>query len=321
MRRKPLYLVTGGAGFLGSALVRRLCGEGRRVRVLDNGSRGDPRRLKGVKNWEWLKGDIRDAAACARAAKGVDAVFHLAFINGTKSFYERPSEVLEVGVKGAFNIIEASVRAKVPEFFLASSSEVYQNPPAIPTPEDVVMTIPSPFNPRYSYAAGKILSEIIAIHTGGDRFKRLVIFRPHNVYGPDMGADHVIPQLAVRLAGLARGTSGFLRPVLEGSGRQTRSFIFIDDFVEGLALLIRSGKHRVIYNIGTQEEVSISALAREIGKVLGRSVRPVAGQAPEGSPNRRCPDVSKLRRLGFRAKTSLAAGLSKTVPWYARSLA
>ena len=159
------YLVTGGAGFLGVALVARLLAAGHRVRVLDNESRGSAARLRELRgDWELVSADIRDAAAVRRATQGADAVCHLAFVNGTGTFYRNPELVLDVGVKGAVNVIDACVAEGVGDLVVASSSEVYQTPPAVPTSESVPLSIPDPLNPRYSYAAGKIITEILALN-------------------------------------------------------------------------------------------------------------------------------------------------------------
>ena len=193
-------LVTGGSGFIGSALVRALVKAGETVRVLDDNSRGALRRLAGIeRDIEFVQGDIRDAAAVEAATRGIDEVHHLAYVNGTATFYSAPELVLDVGVKGMVNVIDACRRQNVGSLVLASSSEVYQTPPQVPTAEDVPLVVPDPHNPRLSYGAGKIISEVMAINFGRKYFERVLIFRPHNVYGPDMGFEHVIPQFAVRL--------------------------------------------------------------------------------------------------------------------------
>ena len=129
-------LVTGGSGFIGSALVKALVKEGHAVRVLDDNSRGAPRRLREVEgDIEFIGGDIRDAAVVARAVRGVDEVHHLAFVNGTEFFYSAPELVLDVGVKGMINVIDACRSEGVGKLILASSSEVYQTPPHVPTDE------------------------------------------------------------------------------------------------------------------------------------------------------------------------------------------
>src|SRR5579859_1748633 len=146
------YLVTGGTGFLGSALVRRLLADGHRVRVLDDNSRGATRRLKDVfDSIDLIEGDIRDPAAVHRACAGIDSVCHLAYVNGTEFFYTIPEVVLDVGVRGMINVIDACKAAGVAELVLASSSEVYQFPPTVPTDETVPLSIPDVHNPRYRY--------------------------------------------------------------------------------------------------------------------------------------------------------------------------
>jgi nucleoside-diphosphate-sugar epimerase len=311
------YLVTGGSGFIGAALVRRLVARGDRVRVLDDLSRGNQRRLADVaRDVEFLQADVRDAAAVGRAAKGIDCVCHAAFVNGTQFFYSMPQLVLDVGIRGMLNVLDACLEHDVPELFVASSSEVYQTPPQIPTDETVPFSIPDPMNPRYSYAAGKITSEILAINYARTHFQRMVIFRPHNVYGPDMGWEHVIPQFIVRLYGLCQSTAGAIRFSVLGTGRETRAFVCIDDFTDGLVILLDRGRHREIYNIGTSEEVTIAELARQTAAYFGREIEIVPGPPAKGSAPRRCPDIAKLVSLGYSPKIELAQGLPVTAQWY-----
>lgn len=311
------YLVTGGAGFLGSALVRRLVRGGQRVRVLDDESRGSSRRLGDLKGEiEYIGADIRDASAVARAARGVDAVCHLAFINGTEFFYSKPDLVLDVGVKGMVNVIDACLEQGVGELILASSSEVYQSPSRIPTDESAPLTIPDPHNPRYSYAAGKIISEIMALNYGRKRFSRVVIFRPHNVYGPDMGWEHVVPQLILRMRELSRRGVDPVPFPIQGSGQETRAFVHIDDFTEGLMILLERGQHLNIYHVGTTEEISIASVAREVGRYFGRNIVIVPGRPSEGGTARRCPDISKVAALGYRPRISFHEGLPAVARWY-----
>ena len=317
MRR---YLVTGGLGFLGAPLVRALVRDGHRVRVLDNGSRGNATRLGDVQDQvELVTGDIRDAELVGRALQGIEAVCHLAFVNGTRHFYERPGHVLEVGVKGMINVIEGCGRAGVRQLYLASSSEVYQRPSSIPTDETVSLVVPDPHNPRYSYGGAKIISELLALHWGREWLERIVIFRPHNVYGPDMGWEHVIPQLTARILQVQRQAGGEqeLAVPIQGSGTQSRAFIYIDDFIDGLLRVIEHGAHLAIYHIGTTEEVQIREVAQRIAQCLGVRIRVVPGPQAVGGTDRRCPDIRKLQALGFSPKVTWPDGLKRTVAWYA----
>src|SRR5262250_3238324 len=300
-------LVTGGSGFIGSALVKALVGRGESVRVLDDNSRGAMRRLHEVeREIEFVNGDIRDPAAVDAATRGIDEVHHLAFVNGTATFYSAPDLVLDVGVKGIVNVIDACRHHGVGRLILASSSEVYQSPPSVPTDERVPLSIPDPHNPRLSYGAGKIISELMAINHGRKHFERVLIFRPHNVYGPDMGFDHVIPQFAVRLkrAMEAQATGTIAFPV-QGSGAETRSFCHVDDLVQGVMLVREKGEHLGIYHVGTAEEITIAELARRMAKIAGREIVLGPSAVREGSTPRRCPDISKLAALGYSPRVPL----------------
>ena len=314
-------LVTGGSGFIGSALAKALVHAGHKVRVLDDNSRGSPRRLGEIeKEIEFVAGDIRDAGAVTKAARGMDEVHHLAFVNGTEFFYTQPELVLDVGVRGMVNVIDACRKNNVGTLVLASSSEVYQTPPTVPTDETAPLSIPDPLNPRYSYGGGKLISELMAINYGRKFFERVLIFRPHNVYGPDMGWEHVIPQFALRLHRLAQAqASGALRFEIQGSGSETRSFCFVDDLVAGVLVMRDKGEHLGIYHVGTMDEVTIADLARRVAKAAGREIELVPGPLPAGGTQRRCPDISKLARLGYKPRVPLDQGLKATLDWYWRN--
>ena len=311
-------LVTGGSGFIGSALVRALLKDGHSVRVLDDNSRGAPRRLKEIaKDIEFIAGDIRDPALVARAVRGMDEVNHLAFVNGTEFFYSAPELVLDVGVKGMVNVIDACRSEGVGSLVLASSSEVYQTPPHIPTDEHAPLLVPDPTNPRYSYGGGKIISELMAINYGRKFFDRVLIFRPHNVYGPDMGFEHVIPQFSLRLKAIAaKHPTGLLPFELQSDGSQTRSFCHVDDLISGVMVMRAKGEHLGIYHVGTTEEITIADLARRVAARVGREIELIPGPAPQGGTGRRCPDIAKLGKLGYSPRVPLAAGLPATVDWY-----
>ncbi len=314
---KKSYLVTGGTGFIGSALVTALVSRGHKVRTLDNNSRGAHRRLASVAGqYEHVEGDVRDYATFAAAAKGIDSVCHLAYINGTEFFYSIPETVLDVGVKGIVNAIDVCKSLSIPELIVASSSEVYQTPPTVPTDENVPLVIPDVFNPRYSYAAGKIISEVMAIHCGAKFFERMIIFRPHNIYGPDMGWEHVIPQLIMRAKELSKQSSSTVKFPIQGTGNQTRAFCFIEDMIKALITVFEHGKHMEIYNIGTDQEVTISELTRIIGRYFKCELNLVPGNIASGGTLRRCPDISKLRAIGFEPQVNLVDGVQRTADWY-----
>jgi nucleoside-diphosphate-sugar epimerase len=314
-----LYLVTGGSGFLGSNLVKALVDAGRKVRVLDNNFRGSHAKLGDyMQKVEFVEGDIRDRAVVDRAVKGVNVLCHLAFINGTRHFYEQPVLVLDVGVRGTLNVLESAIDQGVREFVYASSSEVYQTPATVPTDESIPMMIPDPRNARYSYGGAKLIGEIMTFNYGRGKFQRTVVFRPHNVYGPDMGFEHVVPELAIRLRRLAnQQPQGVLDLVIQGEGNETRAFCEVRDFTAGLMAVVDKGEDQNLYHIGTDEEVSIRQLAVAIGHELGREIRIVPSEVRPGGTPRRCPNIAKLRTLGYAPKLPLKDGLKASVSWYA----
>jgi nucleoside-diphosphate-sugar epimerase len=312
------YLVTGGTGFIGRALVGTLVRLGANVRTLDNDSRGSAQSLGEISaDVNIMTGDIRDIDAVRRATKGVDCVCHLAYVNGTEFFYSMPDRVLDVAVKGMMNVVDACIENSVGDLCLASSSEVYQTPPHVPTAENAPLSVPDPLNPRFSYGGGKIISELIALNYGRRHFRRVTVFRPHNVYGPRMGWEHVVPQFAMRMRELAPNqASDTIAFPIQGTGRETRAFVYIDDAIAGILRVLEDGEHLGIYHVGTDVETSIAELAEEIARCFGYQIRIVPGDLTAGSTQRRCPDITKLRKLGYDPQISLREGLSRTVAWY-----
>lgn len=315
--RGKKILVTGGTGFIGSALVKGLLAAGAEIRSLDNDSRGLRTLERAQNDVERITGDIRDPDVVRKAVRGMECIYHLAYINGTEFFYDRPELVLEVAVKGMMNVLDACVAEDVKDLLLVSSSEVYHLPPVIPTSETTPLTVPDVLNPRFSYGGGKIISELLAVNYGRKFFDRTLIVRPHNVYGPNMGGEHVIPQFVLRMKECStQQPDGALTFNIQGTGEETRAFIYIDDFVRALLHVIEHGEHLDIYHIGTDREVSIRELAHLVAKSCGREISIVPGQRLAGSTPRRCPDIQKLRRLGFEPAVSLEEGVQRTATWY-----
>ena len=216
--------------------------------------------------------------------RGDRSCIHLACVNGTRHFYEEPVTVLDVAVRGMLNVLDGCRLHRVPEVFFASSSEVY-HASAIPTEETAPLLVPDPRNPRYAYSGGKIISELMVMNWGREYFRRAVVIRPHNVYGPNMGFDHVIPELALRIRALPSGNRA-LPLQIQGTGDETRAFVHIDDFVNGVFVC------------------------------LDRKIQVVPGELASGSPLRRCPDIGQARALGYEPQVRLDAGLPEVVRWY-----
>ena len=304
---------TGGAGFLGSAVVKALC-RTHSVVVLDDTSRGSWDRLDNVPCHR-VPGDIRNPKWVDLALGGCDSVIHMAAINGTQNFYDKPGLVLDVGIRGTLNVIDACKKHAIREFLFVSSSEVYQTPNVVPTPETVALMVPDVHNPRYSYGGSKIIGEQLALYYGA--FDRLLLVRPHNVYGPDGGRDHVIPQLCRRVRNLSGNP---LR--IQGTGEESRAFCYVEDFVAGLLTVLEKGSHGEVYNIGSPVETTIKDVIGKLFWLAGikeGSVAIVPSEAPSGGTSRRCPDVSKLKALGWDAKWDLIDGLHDTLRWYDRN--
>lgn len=309
-------LVTGGTGFIGAALVKELVRQGHAVRVFDNDSRGNAAKLLGA-GVEIVRGDVRDAGLLRAACAGVELVYHLAYINGTRFFYEIPHQVLDVAVRGTLNVLDAAVAAGVRRVVYASSSEVYHLPEKIPTDETVRMQIPDVTNPRFSYGGGKLIGELLTLHYLRNKGVEGLIFRPHNVYGPAMGFEHVIPEFVRRMLELSSGGRGRLRFPIQGSGAETRAFCYIDDAAQGIALIGAGGADGEVYHIGDDSaETSVAELAERVAGELGLQIEIEAGPLARGSTPRRMPNIDKARLLGYNPETSLADGLEATVAWY-----
>jgi nucleoside-diphosphate-sugar epimerase len=310
-------LVTGGSGFLGSSLVEGLVNRGYTVRVFDNNSRGNLRRLKKVANVvEFVEGDIRDSRAVDAATQGMDWVFHLAFVNGTRHFYEQPGLVLDVGINGALTTMDAAKKHGVERYIVASSSEVYQEPTHVPTTEGERIIIPDVSNPRFSYSGGKLITELLTLHYLQGVHKR-IIFRPHNVYGPDMGWEHVVPDFMRRIRETAHtAENGQLPFAIQGNGKETRAFCYIEDAVAGIIIAAEQGADAQIYHLGVDEEIEIADIAHRIGRIAGYNLELIAKDLRAGGTTRRCPDISKLRALGYSPTVSLDSGLQKCWDWY-----
>ena len=186
-------LLTGAGGFIGSHLYKELNSEHKVFRVFYPSGyiEGQNSFSVNLTNIAAVNKLIKDLSKQQK----IDAIIHLAFINGTKNFYSMPSKIIDIGIRGLLNVYDAAKYFGIKNLFIASSGEVYQKPSIVPTPEDVPLIIPDVTNPRYSYGGTKILYELMGQHYKREEFDRVILFRPHNVYGSDMGNDHVIPEL------------------------------------------------------------------------------------------------------------------------------
>lgn len=316
------YLVTGGAGFMGTALTRQLLSEGHEVVVLDDMSRGRAERLAdlaGTRSLRIRRGDVRDLDDVTDAAQDCDAIAHLAYLQGTQAFYSSPVQVLDVATRGMLNVLEATERHGIRDLLVVSSSEAYQVATVVPTPETIPLTVPDVLNPRFSYGGGKILWEIMANAWASEgKLDRVIIARPHNIIGPDMGFEHVVPQFCMRMNELTeKFPTGVIDFPIQGTGLETRSFCYVTDATRQLALLLHAAPPGVnIYHVGVMDERTITEVAQAVGQRYSRLISVQPGELWQGSPPRRLPDTSKIQALGFKDPISFEDAISRTVAWY-----
>lgn len=300
---KKTILITGASGFIGNALYVKLKNENYNIIGLDNFFRG-----KNLKNQTIIKGSIFDKKILKKLICKSDIIIHLVAINGTRNFYNIPDKVFEVSMRGAMILYDClnEIGDKNKKILLASSGEVYGEPKKIPTDERVSLVVKDIFNNRYSYGGGKICQDLIARYLISKVVKECIIFRPHNVYGPNMGFDHVIPEL------MMKSLKAKNKITIEGSGKETRSFCYIDDFLNGLIILIKKKINGFnIFNIGNDYEISIKNLTKLIIKNSKKNLLIQNKKLRTGSSKRRCPDIKKIKKLGYKPLVNLETGIEK----------
>lgn len=318
-------LVTGGAGFIGCHLAKKLADEGQHVTVCDNLFRGkadeDFKRLTEMKNVQYIQADLTAPESFKQFDKNYDYVYHLAAINGTKNFYEIPDKVLRVNTLAAVNILDWFITAKCKKILFTSSSETYAGTMRlfgvpIPTPENVPLSIEDIHNPRWSYGGSKIIGELFFANYARVHKFDMSIIRYHNIYGARMGYEHVIPEFIARIEKKEDPFKIF-------GGTETRAFCYVDDATEATkSVMESSATNGEIVHIGNDtEEITIKDLAKRMFGIAGVSPKLDIQPAPSGSVQRRCPDISKLKKMtGYSPRTSLEDGLKKTFVWYQRDI-
>lgn len=308
-------LVTGAGGFIGRALVTSLSSDNNNLIIaMDNNFRGSLSKIKISKNIKKVKVDILNKNEIKKYFKNVDTCFHLAAINGTKNFYSYPKKVLETGVQGTLNVVQQTIENNLKNFIFFSSSEAYQKPKKIPTTELEELKIPDVYNPRLSYGGSKLIGELITINYLKKTNTKFKIIRPHNVYGPDMGSDHVLPELINKIR--KQKNKKNIKIKIFGTGNESRSFIFIDDAIEGILKIYKKGLNNNIYNLGSDKEIKIKNLIKHLSDILSKKIEIKPDALHQGSVSRRCPDVSKLKKLGHKNYFDLNKGLMETIKYY-----
>lgn len=319
-------LITGAAGFIGFALAKSALDLGETVYLVDNFVRGKRdflfTELCSRPNAIFLEGNLLDPEFCSSLPfSDVSTIYHLAAINGTKNFYEKPYEVIKANFSTLTNMLDAIPSDCCLNFLYSSSSETYAGSvelgiAPIPTPEDVPLTIADPSNLRWSYGASKLLAEVALNSFAVNGSINPYVVRFHNIYGPRMGNKHVIPNFVEKINLLAHDGSHSCE--LMGAD-QTRSFCYVDDAIRALLLFRSSSIPSGIYNIGDpRTEISISDLFVKCCQILlpDATISIVPIDAPAGSVSRRVPDISKLASIGYEPAVPLDTGLLETINWY-----
>ena len=316
-------LVTGGAGFLGSHLVELLLVHGHEVVVIDDLFRGRRKHLddcKGSPGFYFVKGDASDInqlEKCAEIMGGVEIIFHLAAINGTRWFHERADSVVDVNINTTMAVLELAEKY-VSRVVFTSSPEAFGEVESQPIGLGNNSTFDNPsLHQRHSYGATKYLGEILIQHAVRTKDLDCRVVRPFNVYGPRCPGNDYGQVVSIFLEQTRAD-----RPLtIHGDGSQTRSFSWVGDIVEGIMLAgttdnsKEDGQSLVGYtwNIGWPEEISISELAEMVQSVTGSDTGIVTTKGYPGDSARRIPDISDAEsELGWRPMTGLREGLELT---------
>lgn len=304
------FLVTGGAGFIGSHIVRKLVGQGHSVRVLDNFSSGKKENLDEVfDRIELIKADIRSADACIKATRSVDFVLHQAALRSVPKSMNNPSQYNEVNIGGTLNMLEASLKNKVKRFVFASSSSVYGDIDDFPEKEDF---LPQPISP---YALTKLTGEhyckIFSYHYG----LPCISLRYFNVFGPRQSLDDeyavVIPKFITCLLNDEP-------PPIFGTGRQSRDFTYVDNVVLANILSARNNKIKgEVFNVACGKNYSILDLVRVLNTLMHKNIKPAFLPKRAGDVFKTKADISKPKRLlGFAPQVDFIQGLKITIGWF-----
>ena len=320
-------IVTGGSGFIGYHLAEYLSRKEKdmEVTVIDNHARGIPdemfKNLISRENVIFLNADMTEKKFYDKLTGRYDQVYHLAAINGTKNFYERPYLVLRANILTLMNMLEWCTPDNCGAFLYTSSSETYagtyncflnDHPEFVPSREDIPLTIDNVLNPRWSYGGSKMIGEILTANYGRVHSVPFKIIRYHNIYGPRMGFEHVLPEFIKRIYDRKNPFDVF-------GGQETRAFCDVRDGVRATEAVMLSEKcNGEIVHIGkSDEEIKIIDLLTKLLDIADYHPTINVLPAPDGCVMRRCPNTDKLYKLtGYRANISLDEGLPYIYKWY-----
>lgn len=307
-------IVTGGAGCIGSNLCQELLQEGNKVIAIDNlitstGENITP--LLKNPNFRFIKHDITKPLPKIFNSQfsTLNSIYHLACPTGVPNMEKLAYEMLLTCSAGTFNVLELARRTKA-KFLFASSSEVYGNPKVFPQKETYTGNV-DPIGSRSPYEEGKRFSESLVKAYVNKYNLNAKIVRVFNTYGPGMSIkdERVIPHFLYAIKNR--------KPLpIQEDGLQSRTFCYVDDLVNGLLLIMEKGNKGEVYNIGSDQEITIMTLAKNILEISDAKRTFKFVKRPIHDPKRRCPDITKIKKLGWEPKTRLAVGLKKTLLWY-----
>lgn len=317
-------LITGGAGFIGYHLARRLSGEDYQVDLIDDLSRGviddDLEELVSNSNIKFINRNLFESDSFKDLHDDYHYIYHLAAIIGVENVLDKPFEVLRDNITIQFNILNfAKNQKKLKRFLFTSTSEVYAGTLrhftlTFPTPETTPLALTDLAQPRTSYMLSKIYGEALCCHSGVP----FSIVRPHNIYGPRMGMAHVIPELLKKAYDCENGDG------LEVfSPNHSRTFCYVSDGIEMIKRVAETPAClNKTLNVGNQKpEVPIRDLAGLILKILDKDLKIVTKPETPGSPLRRCPHMTNTFELtGYQPIVGLEKGIELTYGWYKKNI-
>ena len=306
------YLVTGGAGFIGSHLVTRLVEEGHQVRILDNLCAGTLQNLAHLNDgFEFFQGDVADPEACAKAVAGAEVVFHQAALASVPLSVDRPLDTHKSCVTGTVTLLDACVKAEVRRVVYAASSSVYGNDPEMPKHES---QLPQALSP---YAAAKLAGELYCESFASSYDLETVRLRYFNIFGPRQDPDS--PYAAVIPLFVSALVNGH-RPKIFGDGTQSRDFTYVDNVVEAnIRASLAEGVSGNVYNVACGESLSILDLLKEICSRLNVPCDPDFLETRAGDVKHSWADISATKRdLSYEVQVPWREGLAPTIDYYAQ---
>ena len=303
-----LYLVTGGAGFIGSHLSEELVRRGERVRVLDNLSTGKRRNLEHIPGVEFMEGDVADAETCSRAVEGVDLVLHQAAIPSVPRSVKDPVTSNRANLDGTLNVLVAARDAGVRRLVFAGSSSAYGDTPTLPKREDM------PTRPLSPYALQKLVAEQYCQMFTELYGLETVVIRYFNVFGPrqDPGSPYS-GVISLFSTALLAGR----QPTIFGDGEQTRDFTFVSNVVDGVLRACSAPRASgEVINVATGGRISLNQLLQAMNGIIGTAIVPAYAEARAGDVRDSQADITKAQNLlGYEPRVELEEGLRRTLDW------